>query len=166
MTAYDAAYVYAGTPKVHCVGFSMGGGGILRWAGLNPGLVASLTLLMPMVSIDDIYQDNDAGLRAAIQTAWGVVHPAALPAAAHPLTQYAPAIVAAGIPVRMFYSDADAYIELADIAAMDAALGSNDVTTEWDPDNSGHTEATIADMGAYGDGDWQWLVDFMVENMG
>lgn len=150
--------------KVILVGFSMGGSLAWRYAGLNPSEVAAIAGIMPLCDMDEIYQGNLGGLRAAIGTAWGVTYPTALPADAHPLTQYAAAITGANIPSRIYYSDADTFISTTSISAMGTALGTTPI--EHDPTNAGHTETGFNNIGTYGDGDWSDLVDFCLSYSG
>lgn len=110
--------------KVHLLGVSMGGAVSLRWAGQNPGLVASIAGVMPLVDVKPVYDDNIAGMRAAVGTAWGVVHPAAIPAGANLVANSYPAIVAEEIPWRGYYTPSDTTIlEATVLAAADALNG-------------------------------------------
>lgn len=167
MTRITAAKTYltsnsqASPSKVHLIGISMGAGAAIRWASQNPTLVASVTAIIPMVNISDIYVNDKLGQRAAIGTAWGVTYPTALPAGADLLTQ-ASTIKNNGIPGRILYSDADAVINVSDVTAMAGATGWTAI--ENDPVNSGHTETTINGMGGYSGTDWSYVVSFLLAN--
>lgn len=158
LTYLSGAAGGASAVKAHLIGFSMGFAIALNYAAANPGKVASIIGILPLTNIDTIYQGNVGGLRATIQTAWGVVHPAALPAGANLLTAAA-AVKAAGIPCKMYYSPVDALASPADAVVMGAALGINPIS--YDPNSTGHTEATFKKIGDYGKGNWRDIIDFV-----
>lgn len=166
MARMDSAYTLLRntvTPqpvKVHLVATSMGFSLITRWAGMNPGKVASITGFIPLSSIINTYVNNIAGLRAVIEAAWGVVYPAALPANADLVTTWAPVIKAARIPVQTFYSPIDTLVPEADVLALSAAMGGT--ATPYDPTSLGHSDALInkffSDLNG---GDFRILTDFI-----
>lgn len=158
-----AAGTFNGT-KVHLVAISMGACLAIRWAKENPDKVASITLLIPTASIINTYNGNVGGLRASIEAAWGVAFPASLPADAD-LVAHAAVIKAAGIPARIYYSDTDAVIPVADINALATAMGAEKFSA--DPLNFGHSEATIGEIGLYSSVEgkrWKHVLDFMRKN--
>lgn len=147
--------------ECYLVGASMGGGMSVQWAKQNLTKARAIYNLMPLCDLNDIYVNNKGGLRASIETAWGVSYPTALPAESNLLTG-ATAIRDAQIPVRMIYSDADALITVSSINAMATALGATAI--EHDPANWGHTELGINEMSKYGEGDWADMVEFLMNN--
>jgi pimeloyl-ACP methyl ester carboxylesterase len=154
-----AAAPYGGTSaaKAHLVSMSMGNTLAFGYAIENPTKVASITSFLPLSSLINTYENNVAGLRAAIGTAWGVVHPTPLPAAADLVTGAA-AIQAAGIPVRLYYAPDDgALIPVADVLALAAAAGGTATATV----GGGHTNAGA--FTGFNFADW---VDFLIANGG
>jgi pimeloyl-ACP methyl ester carboxylesterase len=74
---YVSAATGCSSAKAHVIGFSMGAGIGIRWASLNPTKAASVTGMIPNVSISHLYTDNPNYLPAfdsftqVIGTAWG-----------------------------------------------------------------------------------------------
>jgi pimeloyl-ACP methyl ester carboxylesterase len=158
---YLAAASGCSNAKILLVGASMGAALALRYAGENPAQVAGVVGIIPLVNIDAIYQANTLGLRAAIGTAWGVVYPAALPANAN-LTVKAAPMADGVVPSILYYSDADAAINPADVIAMANTIDAELV--EHDPTNLGHTEGGINNIGTYGDGNWSHMVEWLKDH--
>lgn len=129
--------------KVHLIGVSQGAALAIRYAGLNPSKVASFTGVIPLADTQAVYAADRLGLRASIASAWGVTSPAPLPATAQPIT-HAPALVAAGIPSRLYGSPSDQAILPTEVAALANALNipviSVDGTTI-----PGHSEQSVLD---------------------
>lgn len=128
------------TAKYHLFGVSMGGAVALRWAGANAAKVASVGGCMPLPDVKPAYDANTAGLRAAIGTAWGVTYPTAIPAGANLPSGSYPAIVAAGIPVRSYYTSSDTTVLPATVTAAATALGGTAVDVGG---SFNHTENTV-----------------------
>lgn len=143
--------------KVHLIGISMGGALAVRYAGLNPSLVASVTGIIPLSSIINYYTGLPAGAtKTEIATAWGVISPAALPAGADLLTVGAP--MNGVVPSRLYYASDDPLINPTDVIALGAAIGSEAVV---DMGAGGHTETSIGNAFAYGGGAAGEILDFM-----
>lgn len=146
--AYLASATGASATKAHLFGVSMGGGAAFRYAATNPTKVASVVAVMPQSNISRNYtDDNPAGARAGIGTAWGVTYPTALPAGADLVAQAA-AISAAHIPVRAYYSTVDTLALPADVRALANAAGG---THEAIDSTAGHANGSLAkfDVSAY-----------------
>lgn len=121
VSAIRAEYPNCRQDKVVLLGVSMGGGAAERWAQLNPTQVAGIVGHIPAYDLDDIYQNNRAGLRSLIGTAWGVTYPTALPAGANYKNS---AATVASIPHLLGYSSADTLILPATVTAYAAGLTS------------------------------------------
>lgn len=93
---------YTGT-KVHLLGSSMGNDTQNRWAAQNPTKVFSITGLIPVTGVQWC-RDNNSQLRTVIDSKWGVVYPAPLPAGADPFTDLTASLM--GIPF-LGYSASD-----------------------------------------------------------
>lgn len=123
----------AKTDKVCLYGVSMGAAGALAWARANLSSVAACTVVLPVLDIDDIYQNDKNSLRASIGTAYGVTYPTSL----GDLSTHAPvsfgASDLAGLPLKMWASSDDP------IASTTASC------TSWD--GKGATK-TVVDLGA------------------
>lgn len=145
--------------KVHLIGVSMGAAVGVRYAATNPTKVASFTGIIPLSSIINTYTNNVAGLRAAIGTAWGVTYPTELPVGAD-LVTLAATVSAAEIPSRLYYSDPDTSVPVADVTALGTALGATIVAGTA----LGHTEAGINDIGMTTLSEWSGLVTFLQDN--
>jgi hypothetical protein len=121
--------------KAILIGSSHGVACTLNYAVANPTLVAAIVGIIPAVDLEAIRTSDVMSLRAGIDTAWGVVYPAALPTAAQP-----PSNVAAlsAIPTLLFYATNDTVSEnvvtfAGNIGATLISLGA-----------LGHTDAAIA----------------------
>jgi pimeloyl-ACP methyl ester carboxylesterase len=138
--SYLATATGASSTKVHLFGMSMGNALALRYAALNPTKVASVTGIIPLSSIANMYEaNNPAGSRASIGTAWGVTYPTPLPAGAD-LLALAPTLQANTIPYRAYYSSVDQYIAVADVQALADAAGG----TAAEIDSTyGHADAAL-----------------------
>lgn len=144
--------------KVHLIGVSMGAAAGVRYASTYPSKVASFTGIIPLSSIINTYTNDVAGLRASIGTAWGVTYPTALPAGADLVTLSA---AMTAIPSRLYYSDPDTSVPVADVTALGTAMGADVVSLGT---ALGHTEAGINDIGATTLSDWSGLVSFLQDN--
>lgn len=108
--------------KVHLLGISAGSLAVMRWAMANPTLVRSVSVLLPAVDPQDIY-DRDpfgAGIKASISTAYG----------GRPADSEVPALntaLFAGIPIKMWYSANDPICLPAKAEAFAAATGAETV---------------------------------------
>lgn len=142
MARIDTAMTVLGVTEAHILGVSMGGGGAVRYASLNPSKTASIMCLIPLADIDAVYQANRLGLRADIGTAWGVTYPTPLPSQADLIGVHAPAIAANGTPRRVLYSTVDTSTLPAEVEALAAGMG---ITPEAVDATYGHTEGTIGE---------------------
>ena len=117
ITATGAAWTYmkttAGggvkTDKVLLLAASSGCLNVLNWAIQNPTLVQAIALVIPVLDLDDIYQNNKGGFRAGIGTAYGVTYPTAIPnLATHSPVAYSNANKALlAMPIKIWASDDD-----------------------------------------------------------
>lgn len=76
---YLAAQTGCSSTKAHLIGTSMGAGAALRYASLNPTRAASVTGLIPNVSLEHIYTDNPnstvaLSFTSGIASAWGLAY--------------------------------------------------------------------------------------------
>lgn len=62
--------IFAGG-RAHLIGTSAGGLTILNWARAHPKLVKSLTLLIPVLDVQDVYDNNRNGFASVISSAYG-----------------------------------------------------------------------------------------------
>lgn len=88
------------TDKVLLIGGSMGGMTALRWALANPSLVAAIALFIPLVDVQDLYDNDRGGYASDVETAYG----------ARPSDAQNPADNAddlAGIPIKVWSSSDD-----------------------------------------------------------
>jgi hypothetical protein len=112
----------------------------LRYAGLNPALVACVVTWLTIPSLDYVYQNNIAGWRSQIETHYGVTWPAPLPANADPNgTQLRPNL--AHIPLQLWHSRTDVYSDSSSPFATFATATHADAR---DTGTQGHTDASIA----------------------
>jgi len=87
--------------KVHLIGVSQGGVGVVNWAKRNPTLVQSISLVVPALDLQDIYVNDRGGNQANINTAYGGVPDYATRS---PMNL---AANLAGIPTRVWYATND-----------------------------------------------------------
>lgn len=76
--AYLVSAYGAKTDKVLLFGLSMGVAGALAYARAFPSTVLAVAGGVPVLDVDDIYQNNKGSHRATIGTAYGVTHPTSL----------------------------------------------------------------------------------------
>jgi hypothetical protein len=112
--------------KVHLVGVSMGGLCALNWAKANPTLVQSITLLIPVVDVQAVYDADRGGFAASIAAA----HGGRPPDSENPADNTGSFT---GIPTRLYYSTTDTITLAAEQEASAAGSG-----------------ATLVSMGAVG----------------
>lgn len=153
----------ADADKVLVVATSMGNATAIRLVIEHPDLVAGIVGFIPMVSIVNAYEDDILGLRSAIGTAWGVTYPTPLPADADLLAQ-AGTILSNGIPMLLFFDEADPVIDSADVAAFATASGAT--TIQIDPEDPLHTESALKWAVDHGDGKAQTIIDFLTDATG
>lgn len=89
------------------IGVSMGGLLAVNWAKNNPSLVACIAGITPASDLADLRDNDRAGHKADIESAWGIASGAPLPAGANPATDYAGAV---GIPAKAWYSTGDTLV--------------------------------------------------------
>lgn len=124
------------TDKVILMGASGGATGIVNYAKANPTKVAAMVGILPTSDLQNArVNDWGPGERASIDSAHGVVYPAALPAGVDPSTTYSGAV---GIPAKAFYS------------ASDTAVPHSTVTDLWIT-KLGGTEQAISPDSGHGD---------------
>lgn len=109
------ASLFAGT-KVHLMGVSAGGLSSLNWAKANPTLVQSISLLIPVVDVQAVYDNNRESFQSSISGAYG----------GRPPDSENPAKYAAdlkGLPIRIYYSTNDSVTTSAETLNFAAAAG-------------------------------------------
>lgn len=112
----DAAYFASG--RWHLLGASAGGLTVLNWAKANPALVKSLTLLIPVLDVQDVYTNNRGSFASVISTAYG----GAPPDSHNPADNYSSF---ADIPIKLYYSTTDTITPLAITQAFISGVGDN-----------------------------------------
>lgn len=119
---------FAKVGSVFLVGSSMGALTCLNWARQNVSSVKAIALFIPALDLDDIYQNDKAGLRNDIETAYGITYPTPIPNLnTHSPVAY-PADVA-GIPIRIWASDDDPWGSATAVCqAWSTAVGGSTVT--------------------------------------
>lgn len=141
VAAVRSAFPSCRQDKVVLLGVSMGGGAAARWAQQNPTQVAGSIGLIPAYDLDDVYQNNRAGLRALIGTAWGVTYPTALPSGANYKNN---ASLVASIPHLIGYSSVDTLILPSTVTAYTAGLTNK---TQIITDTTfGHSDQAVGGM--------------------
>lgn len=126
--------------KVHLIGGSGGVAAALNYARANPGNVASIYGMVPLVDIEDVYNNRtdvditQAEIDAAYTDHAGFL--AAMPARNPSRAGNQAAL--AGIPIRLAYSTNDPYITVASVLGYVAAV------------NAAGGNATAFSMGAVG----------------
>lgn len=128
----------ASSGKFSLVGVSMGHTLAVDYAAANPTLVAKVAGILPVTDMEAIRTRNPSGFRAEIDTAWGVVYPAALPAGANP-NGHAADLVSAAIGYKAWGASDDTISTQAEQSAFATAAGG----TLVDLGALGHTEAAI-----------------------
>lgn len=93
--------------KVILLTLSMGTLVALRYAYANPTLVAAIVAVLPVVDTDEMRLLNFGGnVRPAVDAAYGVTYPTALPAGSNPYTLITGPI--SGVPIQFWYASDDA----------------------------------------------------------
>lgn len=113
----SARHISASSGKIHLTGGSGGCAAAINFALRNPAFVASMSLMLPLIDLEDIYNNRtDATVtQAEIDTAYGG-HAAYLAAVATHSPKRQDKTPLANIPIRMFYADAnDPYISLQSV---------------------------------------------------
>lgn len=135
------------TDKHAILGVSMGGAAASIYTQANPGKVAAMVGLIPLLDLVDFYARNVGGSQSQIASAWGVTAPAALPAAAN---NAANAAQAASVPLLCGYSSVDQTVYptyvTSYVAAVNAAGG--DATAQVTDSTYGHSDQAIGGMPA------------------
>lgn len=163
MTMGDTALTYmhsiCGTRTDACItiGASMGAYTALRYAATNPSKVLAVAGIIPLTNMTYFYGSNIGGAQSEIAGAWGVTAPAALPTA----SQVQEEASTFNMPIKLWYSHADALIRPADTTAFAAAAPH---CTAVDVGANGHSDATGLDVINYGAGDGQDVVSFLLAN--
>lgn len=121
---YLQSVMGAAAGKVYLLAESMGGIAAARYAAAHPTEIAAIAGIIPGFNMQQLRVSNALGLRASIDTAWGVVYPAALPAGANPSD--APHALD-GIPYRAWTTSNDTVFPQSDATAFLAAIGGTQV---------------------------------------
>lgn len=122
------------------IGGSMGSTDVLRYAGLNPSLVACVITWLTVACLDYAYQNDLGSNQAGIGTAYGKTFPQALPSTADPAGATLTAALT-GKPMQLWHSSDDAY---SDGASPFAAFASATGAEVHSVGAQGHTNASIA----------------------
>lgn len=138
-TYMTGAPVGAKTGKILLVGVSMGNISAMNYAKANPTKVAGLVGVIPVVDMDDIYQNNRSNLRPSIEAAHGITYPAALPAGSNPATSQGSL---SSVPTRLYYSTGDTVIIPSTVTTLATAIGAAAIAHG----SLEHSEASIQDI--------------------
>lgn len=131
---YARASLGCNTKPVVLIGASMGSTAALRYAMLNPTLVACVVTVLTVADLTDIYANNWSGFTAFIGTAYGVTSPTPLPSTADPYTNR---LLLKGIPGMLHHSSDDQF---------STGLGSDNPIATFCAD-TGMTEVNVGALG-------------------
>jgi alpha-beta hydrolase superfamily lysophospholipase len=107
------------------IGSSMGATAALTWAANHRADTACVVGWIPAVDLQAIRVADTGGLRASIDTAYGVTYPASLPAGTDPAT-----LDYDGLPIQLWTaSDDEVSVNAQDIATDHHDLGALDHTS-------------------------------------
>lgn len=126
---------FAASGDLVLIGSSHGAQWALSYAAAHPEDVAAVIGFIPVIDLAYVRDNNVGGLRASIDTAWGVAHPTALPAGSDPATL---TDELAEVPIQLWYASDDAVS--TNIAAFASATGAE----MHNVGALGHTDAAIA----------------------
>lgn len=115
----------ATTDKVLLSGSSMGGLNVLSWAIQNPTLVKAIALATPAVNLDYMHDNNVGGYAAEIDTAYGGLAAYNAAVAAH--DPYQNTATLSGIPMKLWYSTDDPFIDPSHVTTFASAVGASTV---------------------------------------
>jgi pimeloyl-ACP methyl ester carboxylesterase len=115
---------YFSGSKVHLHGSSMGGLTALNWAYYNPTLVASISLVVPVVNVQSVYDRDPAfGMAASI----GVAHGGRPPDSENPATASHMELLSQ-FPIRIYYSATDPITPVLEMFAFGSTVGAEMVS--------------------------------------
>ena len=155
MTQAHADLVAVGCDdRVAIVGLSHGHLLGTAWAAANPAKVGALAGLIPAANLQAlrVYHDSIGdifGVRAAIDTAWGVTYPAPLPGAGDPpqnathaeTADKAAVLASQGIAWRAWAGTIDGFVPIQSVRDFAAAYGDPSALTEVEGGN--HDDSTL-----------------------
>jgi len=110
------AKLFANAP-VHLLGISAGGLSCLNWAKNNPTLVKSISLVIPVINVQGVWDEDRVGAKFLVDAAYG-----GRPPDDHNPLDYAASLP--DVPIRLYCSENDPYttfIESIDFAALAGA---------------------------------------------
>lgn len=134
----------AKTDKVALFGCSMGNLTGMNWARANPTKVACIAGVAPASDLNDIVTNNRDGQAANVNAAYGGAYSDATMGATHNPARYGATL--AGIPTRLYYSDADPAIPPATVTALATLIGASATATDLGNLGSVHGDLTFAGM--------------------
>lgn len=149
----SARHVPAAAGKVILSGGSGGCTGALNYAFRNPADVACMALALPLVDVEDLYNNRTDGVvtQAEMDTAYGG-HPAFLTAMPSHSPKNQDKTVLAGIPMLLHYSTNDPYISVQSVMDFrDAVNGAGGNVTVVSLGAVGHNNSAV---------DRQSVIDF------
>lgn len=132
-TAIQSAGAASG--KVALVGGSMGAATALNFARANPTLVASVSLILPAVDLNDIHDNNRGGYAASINAAVG-----GDPSAVANSSPAGADWTGVSIPMKAWYASDDAIVIASTVTTFMTARSGTAVNVGA----LGHTDAAIA----------------------
>lgn len=113
--------------RIVLIGGSMGNTNVLRYMADFPSRVACGIGLIPAIDIDQIRANNWNGLKANIESAWGIGSSDPIPARGIPLNRTAEM---SPVPWAGWYGSADTVVDGADCIALANALGGDSMAIE------------------------------------
>lgn len=111
--------------KVILMGGSMGGGTCMAWARAHLASVACMVLYIPLSDMQDIKDNNRAGLAATLDGAYPGGWSNAVHGAAHNPLVFASQL--AGIPIQLWYATDDTIVIPSTVQALIAAIGGSNL---------------------------------------
>lgn len=108
--------LFSSDTKVHILGVSAGGLTALNWAKNNPTLVQSITLLIPVIDVQAVYDENRSSFASSISTAYS-----GRPSDANNPADNASSF--SGFPIRIYYSENDAVTTTTETLTFASACG-------------------------------------------
>lgn len=140
-TLLHSTFPLSHATQICVLGVSMGGAGAIRYAQLNPSLIAGVVGIIPAYDMKYEYA-NISGVAAPIEAAWGFSGIGNYPAAAD-LATNAPS--AAGIPILTGYASNDTTVPPAPVIAYHNSVGGlpDDLVNLG---TLGHTDAAVGAM--------------------
>lgn len=116
-------------PEIVTIGASMGNLSQMRFMADHPEYVRCAVGLIPAIDIEQLRINDWNGIRAMIETAWGLGSSDPVPERGVPQSRVAEMT---SVPWAAWYGSGDTVVDAADVIAMAAALGPDSEAIEYD----------------------------------